>query len=121
MGRSSPVAATRSAASVSSCTGRRPVRATAAPASAAIATPTPPIAGSAMPRRVSTARVASSRCPITSARPCPASTATTRYCTRPSVAVRTDDAASPRATASSSSPSGGAVAAPPADWASPFS
>ena len=91
IGRSSPVAATRSVASVSCCTGRRPVRATADPASAASATPTPPIAGSATPSRVSTARVASSRCPITSARPCPASTATTRYCTRPSVAVRTDD------------------------------
>ena len=91
MGRSSPVAATRSVASVSCCTGRRPVRATAAPASAASATP------DAADRRQRDAEPGQHGAggveplPDHQRAALPASTATTRYCTRPSVAVRTDD------------------------------
>ena len=78
IGRSSPVAATRSAAAVSRSTGRNPARATATPASAATSTPIPPTIGNAMPSLASTCRVGSSRCAITSACPGPAWTATTR-------------------------------------------
>ena len=122
IGRSSPVAATRSVASVSCCTGRRPVRATATPASAAIATPTPPIVGRATRAGSALAGVASSRCADHERAPLPGGHGDHPVrTTGPRSAVRTDDSASPRATSSSSSPAAAPWPSPRADWARPFS
>ncbi len=102
MGRRSSVRATRSAASVSRATGRRPVRVTMPPATAATASPIPPTIINTQRSLVMTAWVGARLLEISSVLSLGRCTASTRWF----IAVRRDMNRSPRMTDFSCSPIG---------------